>query len=115
MIDYFKPWRRKLGVATLMMACAVCGLSLHTERPLLHEFVIPAGQNCEYHVTLCATVIGVSRSDSTPLGSGGTRTEVTPVTTFNQHGLLIPLTLLSGYLLFSKPRKKPMTPTDSLS
>jgi hypothetical protein len=95
--SYFKPWRRKIGVVTLMLAC-----------------VLAANWICSAFAERCLNLFGIGLY-FTP--------EATEVVTVNSmcivgifvvsHWLIvIPLTLLSAWLLLSKPRRPKMKSAD---
>ncbi len=100
--DFFKPWRRSVGVATLVIAC--CILCLWGAS---HNFHIPSIEWMHEHP--------VSLRDGEILfqkitfihkdGSLLPFIKVESETTVSLLTVAAPLTLLSAYLLLSKPQK----------
>jgi hypothetical protein len=100
--DFFKPWRRKIGIATLAVACCIFCLWGAS-----HNFHIPPIKwEYEYLVSLRDGEIIFQKTrivckDGFCLGF----IEVESETTVSLLTVTAPLTLLSAYLLLSKPQK----------
>jgi hypothetical protein len=129
MSDYFKPWRRKLGIATLMMACVFAAAWVRSlmltdvvRVPLWQFGKIGIASNVGYFSFAWASH---ERSNNgfnwitypfevTALISYApwtfdftSKTPVQPV--MGYWSVVIPLTLVSAWLLLSKPRKPKST------
>ena len=125
--DFFKPWRRRIGVVTLMMACAITSLWIRS-RGIVHTCAIPLPADRAFVVATLNGRIGCGVQDwvSPPLFDvrKGTSEESLLNRTLEEVFYLpytipcwtiaIPLIMLSAWLLLSKPRtptQKPVEPT----
>ena len=101
--DYFKPLRRKVGVVTLVMACLFMAIWLEGQggsRPLLaiywNRYYKTQVQSFDGHIQLISL-------HTNPVAAGYVKVHaVVPC-----WPMISSLTLLSAWLLFSKPRSKP--------
>jgi hypothetical protein len=126
--EFFRGWRMKLGSVTLVMACIVASFWIRSMR-IGERFSLPIGDNTDASLLSYNGRI-VASLDSHPFGrrqfgfKSGYQFQAGPELwpiyhTFyfscSDWGIAIPLTLLSAYLLLSKPRgpiaKKPAEPT----
>ena len=142
--DYFKPWRRKIGVMTLLIACVLA--AGWVKSAAFNDLIIfPIGQDLRFGVVSNRGRIALVRHDwheNAPtlrtywfsasfaehpdavfildheelqwllrLGAFGIRQRLTSSFTVSliqlpYWSIVIPLTLLSAWLLLSKPRTK---------
>ncbi len=120
--DYFKPWRRKIGVATLVMACVfaagwINGLAAHPLDPNLIDFrkfaTIPiqehsiVGFGSSNHRLNCLAYESGQYTNSANDGTTtvGAFVMPVPIVSIPFWSIVLPLTLFSAWLLLSKPRK----------
>jgi hypothetical protein len=145
-MGYFKPWRRKIGIATLLMACLFVGglIRSHSVRdtvsfwagrqtPVLlistSQFILwgkvfldPGTGSTFAHWTTDAVpqpnvVSEISVDDSSQLRwfkivAIKSSTHSHPFWVISYWSIVIPLTLLSVFLLLTKPRKSTPKKTD---
>jgi hypothetical protein len=125
--EYFKPWRRKIGILTLLLACVFAAGWVRSSG-YEDEFQIsigdadhvfesrsskirwhgigPLGRESELRIQWHATPL----SPPPPLkllvrqGSGMARAKYFDVVAVPYWSIVIPLALLSAWLLLSKPR-----------
>lgn len=98
MREFFNDWRRKAGCVALVMACVVAGMWLRSQ--FYYDGVISWDNEVE------DTVYSTNGSLH---WSSVTREDLT-IRTFRSlpyWSIVLPLTLLSAYLLLWKPRPKP--------
>ena len=133
MIDYFKPLRRKIGVVTLVVACVFAvgwvrsfsvadTIQLPMEKLTLHA--IGSADSCifwhsnrghpvEQHkfawqsIELQPRWSFWSQWDWSILGLSRRNWETGGVLAISYYAIVVPLTLVSVWLLLSKPRAKP--------
>ena len=131
-MGYFKPWRRKIGVLTLVMALALMGLWLRSLSKLDSvalngspwQYVVSSGFG-QLHIWQTSHQVGLEpmriafgeklknvEGYNYQLGfirlcfmSSGNSDEVVRLCFIPFWVIVIPLTLLSAYLLLSKPSK----------
>jgi len=144
--EFFKPWRRKIGVVTLVLACVFMGGWVRSYS--FTDQLIPPGQTSTFHVWVSLRgrfawmkVQGQAArvAPSLPMFSSAPGNSPCPIDreyskwywqfmgfgsgTGNAHiylfwtipywSIVVPLTLLSAWLLLSKPRAKKIEPTAS--
>ena len=140
--DYFKGWRRKVGVVTLLMALMFMGGWLRSIG-VIEEFICPCGKQSLVYLVSCNGIFFCGRDfDNTPdnfpqkpdwfilrepeiesslntfdwswrffsIGFGNRKNGALTidsgfVITIPYWSVVIPLTLISAYLLLSKPRQ----------
>jgi hypothetical protein len=96
--DYFKPWRRTIGVLTLLMACVFAGAWVRSlivcDEYATHDYGCGSRDILRLHAGVIRYLIhdGTLREERTLFHCG----YVFPT---------IPLAMLSAWLLLSKPRK----------
>ena len=97
MREFFRGWRRKVGVMTLVMACAMMIASLRFIAEQESMFAEVRAKYPNHRVDL----------DWNTIPNGGFGVDVVFASPSYVPDLLIavPLTLLSAWLLLSKPRK----------
>lgn len=111
MREFFRGWRRKMGCVTLVMACALMGLWLRSG--VIDDLISFEYAGVDYMV-LCqdgAISVGTSNSKSPSLFSFGHFSDSRGWLVHMDHKTelwkaILPLTLLSAYLLFWNPRKR---------
>lgn len=105
--DFFKPWRRKIGVLTLVIACV---LAMRWAASYGHGeqfiFIISGfeSKNGYVHLVRYDRTQSVQAGKSVYLDTGALNLPYLSI--------VIPLTLLSAYLLLSKPRGAMNQPTE---
>lgn len=111
MRNFFKPWRRKIGVVTLLIACVFAAGWIRSYqnfddlKVLSHTFFSSDGVFGELTFTIDHQVQG---------GRVVATVSASPAWQFLYSLITIPLTLLSAWLLLTKPPKKttePVLPT----
>jgi len=116
--EFFKGWRRKLGVLTLLMACAITSIWLFnssTSFAALPRRIQFAYESDAIKITVdetAVTPVSVTRVVKAEDGSASTITTWEPriIVIGSQHvtapylTVVLPLALLSAYLLLVKPR-----------
>ena len=143
--DFFKGWRRKIGVVSLALACMFAAgwlRSLHSREFLFIEFEIPFGGRMNVYSNANQMDILLQRSTGWKFAFG----EVDPIVTLNAldgvwffdaqtieeeivdgvlqvapgyevriyfYAIVIPLTLLSAYLLLTKSRPSKRVSSES--
>jgi len=101
-MGYFKPWRRKIGMITLVLAClSAAGWARSISVEDVFSF---GGRQLRSHSGLIEEFVDTS-IDLTDF-FGQIRTTRVRVTYWRvpYWSIVVPLTLLSAYLLLSKPR-----------
>jgi hypothetical protein len=101
--DYFKPWRRKIGVLTLGLACVLMAARV---RSVARPIIIPAGNYIEYVVRTDSSRIRITKEKQIWSGGRIIPNEVLGESSIPHDAVAIPLTLFSAWLLLSKPRAK---------
>ena len=124
--EYFKPWRRKIGVVTLVMACVV--VAGWVRGRCVRDFVdsgryLPGSRGIVIDNNRDSFTLKTREGPTICLLPGGEINTVLPVSDAKvvlvtliripYWSIFIPLTLLSAYLLFSKPRVEPATAQSS--
>jgi RNase P/RNase MRP subunit p29 len=116
---YFHGWRRKLGVLTLVLACIFIGgwlrgLCAHdlidTGRYIRgrHGIVIDSNGNSLKIMTRSGEAICLDHTgaiNTINMDTSDVHVFLAGIVTVPYWSIVIPLTLLSAYLLLSKPRK----------
>ena len=119
MREFFKPWRRRIGCVTLMIACGLSIAWLSSEivndcvyfaptngilsdRGRLHwwridEGILPPNRKAEMWIN----------SEGYWVQGLGQIHEVKPVLSVSYWSMAVPVTLISAYLLLWQPRTKP--------
>ena len=114
--EYFKPWRRKIGVVTLVMACVFAGAWVRSI--LVHDVIRIGPGNVECIIVSHAGIFSIWVGPDSPKPTSSWKIFGPIVTAPATHPgiplpysiIVIPLTLLSAYLLFSKQRKSYVKP-----
>ena len=104
MREFFRGWRRKVGVVTLVLACVFTGfwvLSLISSNKLVIEF--SRTNDFAKSIELRSEGGMMQYVESTELYFGDHDNEVLFAHTY--WSIVIPLTLVSLWLLLTKPRK----------
>ena len=106
MSDFFGGWRRKMGIVTLALALASIGLwGLGQTRKSPVDVRIPVGEDVEYGVRLTPVLIHILKYQSfqyhSQRATGALTIEKVPY-----WSIVTPLTLLSAYLLLTRPRER---------
>ena len=102
--DFFKPWRRKIGVVTLVMALASAGLWGLAQSKAKREIRAQATIDEGYGVAITPMAVQAFKYDLDRGRLGGG-------ITIPHWAIVIPLTLFSAWLLLSTPRKPKSGPT----
>ena len=103
--EYFKGWRRKVGVVTLLIACVfMAAWGRGQSGKAADDIRVPVGENTEYGVMLLAKRIHVLKYQTFQDGNRRA-TGAQTIAKVSYWSLIIPLTALSAYLLLSNPRK----------
>lgn len=103
MVSYFKPLRRKLGVITLVLACALTALWVRTlSQPL--RLVLPVGGYIEYAITANEGWLALSKEREVWIGVRLRPNQILWKRSVPQSAIVLPLTLLSVWLVLSKTR-----------
>ena len=107
MSEYFKPWRRKLGVLTLVFACVFAGWWVKS------MFTPPLPYRLQIEFVRNGLRVGIQEANLSVMVVGTVTMITSTGTWFDRFGLTIPywsitipLTLLSAWLLLSKTRKR---------
>jgi hypothetical protein len=125
MKEFFQGWRRKLGVATLVMALVFIGCWIRGF--YVEDWMFVSFDNRTYLLRSDRGGFSCNRCDTpipagTPLHGSQPVMQIVVLVTgpvspddffVYYSGLAIPLTLLSTYLIFWKPRKRDSGPTQS--
>jgi len=106
--SYFKPWRRKFGVVTLVMACVFAGGWVKT-LTRYEEMSFHASANLELFIESGEGIFSFGRL----VEKNANNFSVLWYCRLPYWLLVIPLTLLSGWLLLSKPRRR-QTPIEPI-
>ena len=128
MREFFHGWRRKVGVATLVIACAIAGFWMATGdhqdgvsfqlRQRQYVFYSVGGQIVCLEMPAHGGFWRLSSDDYEPMRSIVAKLEQNwgEISQYKDFavkrraiplwGLLLPLTLLSAYLILWKPRKR---------
>ena len=101
MFNYFRGWRRKAGLVTLLMACVFAAgwVRSLTEIDRLGLF---GGWVCSWGGSMRLVEVSFI---TTQIGGASVRAaQLTPFFSIPYWMIVLPLTLLSAWLLLSKPR-----------
>jgi hypothetical protein len=102
MLEFFKGWRRKFGVLTLLMAC-VFAAGWVRSLIVADRINFFGAQMLSWHGEIMRCVAVLVR---TQIGSQTvTSAQETPIWTIPYWSIVIPLTLLSAWLLLSNPKR----------
>jgi hypothetical protein len=110
MSEFFDGWRRKLGTVTLMMACVLMTGWLRGRFGCDDNASIFVGESTYVGVVLCPYEILFHKFKQFP-ESNMAPTRETVLLIVPYWSVVNPLTLLSAYLLLSKPRPANKTKT----
>ena len=100
--EYFKPLRRKVGVATLLFSCALAGVWVVVPESEFEDESV----GLDFTISVEATGFGIEwQGFSSTFGGSRDFKWLIPY-----WSVVLPLTLLSAYLLLSKPRLKTAKP-----
>lgn len=104
MTAYFHGWRRKIGVTTLAMACAFTAIWVRgNSAEVKNMFAIPTTNGSQVLLLLTPNEIAL-RKLVIVRENGRTSTQLQRLWSVYHWSIVLPLTLLSAYLLFSKPQ-----------
>lgn len=105
MPTYFKPLRRKVGVFTLALACLFAAVWI---RGMIQPFrlIIPGGRYIEYVVYADSQKLHLSKEEQIWVGVRVTPNLTLAKISLPHWSIVTPLTLLSAWLLLSRPRVK---------
>jgi hypothetical protein len=108
MREFFRGWKRKLGVVTLGLACVFAGWWIHAQS------LVTNTEGIRFRFDFTSDGVDFDCTDfaysiqSSGAGSGRMKTLARLLVPY--WAIVSPLTLLSAYLLLSKPRpSKPKT------
>jgi len=109
--SYFKPMRRKIGVVTLLMACVFAGLWIRGEL-IYDEFSSCSWVSSSWGLIFDNGQRTIQRFGSPPENYGGNSMRVmiegedyvSEIAEIPHWIVVIPLTLLSAWLMLSTPR-----------
>ena len=104
--EFFKPWRRKFGVVTLVMACGLAILWFRSQTKM-DSLSFRVGN--EHHRLSSSRNYGLAWEIW--IWDDG-NTKYVQDGQYSHAAIVIPLTLLSALLLLSKPRTKPSPGTE---
>jgi hypothetical protein len=111
MLEFFKPWRRKLGCITLVMACAFMAGWVRGQLVVTQLFSVRATSDDFAFYQSALTRNGLIFCKR--IGSNHV-VDYEWYHTIPYWSVVLPLTILSAYLLLSKPRPpKPATLVES--
>lgn len=124
--EYFRGWRRKLGLITLGLACALTLGWLRScykrDRIVFQDYTSLigikdriengkiAGLISEKQLISLTAWEAVESINNVKIGGWMMLFDHAPVYSVPYWQITIPITLLSAYLLLSKPRQKPSAP-----
>ena len=120
--DFFKPWRRKIGIVTLMLACVFAAGWVRSQYKA-DVFIMPLNESSNGVISSRNGEIQWATAEFNHIGKpyepdGLTELKNLPTVlrSVPYWPIVIPLTLLSAWLLLSKPRQsKSNTPTKLIS
>lgn len=101
--EFFKPWRRKIGCVTLLLACAFTAAWVRCAfAPQMIQFSIKSLDSDFIILSYRGILFGKTRDIKT----GGITTGVSGVRVgeISFWYVIVPLTILSAFLLLRKPR-----------
>jgi hypothetical protein len=125
MHTFFSGWRRKVGCVTLVMACVLTGLRTRSSFAVDHiAFTLgrkthlagsmPGRMIWESSEDVPRSILNWGTTDAYGYGYFSPMSQYAPpgkspftsrLTELRYEGLILPLTLLSAYLILRKPRK----------